>query len=147
MEWTIKKFNDLTLDELYEICKVRYEVFACEQKIHKENDLDYIDKESFHLFLQNKNEIVAYARLIPKGLLYNEASIGRVLVVNEYRRQGIASKLVKKAVECIKKEFKEEHIVLSSQLYAKDLYKRHGFKVISDIYNQVDIPHVKMKLF
>ena len=51
VNWRIKSFNDLTLDELYEICKVRYEVFACEQRIYQENEFDDIDKKVFHIFL------------------------------------------------------------------------------------------------
>ncbi|WP_252224188.1 GNAT family N-acetyltransferase [Clostridium sp. ZBS2] len=146
MEWDIKKFNELTLDELYEICKVRYEVFACEQKIYQENDFDDIDKNVYHLFMKDSSKIVAYARLIPSGIIYNESSIGRVLVLKEYRRKGIAFELMKKSVDFLKNELNEETIVVSSQLYVKKLYESVGFKAISNVYDEVDIPHVKMKL-
>ena len=138
MNWKIKSFYDLTLDELYEICKVRYEVFVCGQKIYQENDFDDVDKKVFHIFLEDEGKIVAYARLIPSGITYDTAAIGRVLVLNEYRRKGIASELMK--------ELKENKITLSAQLYAKELYEKVGFKVISDVYEEVDIPHVKMIL-
>ena len=134
MNWKIKRFYDLTLDELYEICKVRYEVFVCGQKIYQENDFDDVDKKVFHIFLEDEGKIVAYARLIPSGITYDTAAIGRVLVLNEYRRKGIASELMKRS------------ITLSAQLYAKDLYEKVGFKVVSDVYEEVDIPHVKMIL-
>ena len=147
MEWKIKSYNSLTLDELYEICKVRYEVFVCEQRIYQENDFDDIDKKVFHIFLEDKGKIVAYARIIPSGVTYNSAAIGRVLVLKEYRRKGIASELMKRSIDFIKEELKEKKITLSAQLYAKDLYESVGFKVDSDIYNEVDIPHVKMVLY
>lgn len=146
MEWKIKKFSELTLDELYEICKVRYEVFACEQKIFQENDFDDIDKKVFHLFLQDKEKIVAYARLIPSGITYAQSSIGRVLVLKEYRRKGIAFDLMKRSVEFLREKLNEDQIVVSAQLYVKELYESVGFKVVSDIYDEVDIPHIKMKL-
>ncbi|GAA0078466.1 GNAT family N-acetyltransferase [Clostridium sp. CTA-5] len=146
MEWKIKKFSELTLDELYEICKVRYEVFACEQKIFQENDFDDIDKKVFHLFLQDKEKIVAYARLIPSGITYTQSSIGRVLVLKEYRRKGIAFDLMKRSVEFLREKLNEDEIVVSAQLYVKELYESVGFKVVSDIYDEVDIPHIKMKL-
>lgn len=146
MNWKIKKFYDLTLDELYEICKVRYEVFACEQKIYQENDFDDVDKKVFHIFLEDEGKIIAYARLIPSGITYDTAAIGRVLVLDEYRRRGIASELMKRSVKFIKEELKEDKISLSAQLYAKGLYEGVGFKVNSDIYDEVDIPHVKMIL-
>ena len=146
MNWRIKSFYDLTLDELYEISKVRCEVFACEQRIYQENEFDDIDKKVFHIFLEDNAKIIAYARLIPSGIVYDTAAIGRVLVLNEYRRKGIASELMKRSIEFIKEEMKEEKITLSAQLYAKSLYESVGFKVISDIYDEVEIPHVKMIL-
>lgn len=147
MEWKIKKFYDLSLDELYEICKARYEVFGCNQKIFQENDFDDVDKKVYHLYLWDKNKVIAYARVIPNGVTYNEASIGRVLVLQEYRRKGIATELMKRAIEFLQKELKEDVIVLSAQVYAKGLYESVGFKEVSEVYNEVDIPHVKMKLY
>ena len=146
MNWKVKKFYDLTLDELYEICKVRYEVFACEQKTYQENDFDDVDKKVFHIFLEDEGKIVAYARLIPSGIKYETASIGRVLVLDEYRRKGVASELMQRSIKFIKEELKEDKITLSAQLYAKGLYEGVGFKVISDVYDEVEIPHVKMIL-
>ena len=147
MEWKIKKFYDLSLDELYEICKARYEVFGCNQKIFQENDFDDVDKKVYHLYLWDKNKVIAYARVIPNGVTYNEASRGRVLVLQEYRRKGIATELMKRAIEFLQKELKEDVIVLSAQAYAKGLYESVGFKEVSEVYNEVDIPHVKMKLY
>lgn len=146
MDWNISKFYDLSLDDLYEICKVRYEVFACGQKIFQENDFDDVDKSVYHLYLKDGNKIIAYARLIPKGVKSNYASIGRVLVLEEYRRKGIASELMKRAVNFLKQELGEERIVISAQLYARKLYEAVGFKAISEVYNEVDIPHIRMEL-
>lgn len=146
MEWKIKKFEELSINELYEICKSRCEVFVCGQKIYQENDFDDIDKRVFHIFLQDKDIVVAYARLIPKGITYKEASIGRVLVLDNYRRKGIATNLMKRSIEFLKKELKEDEIVLSAQSYAKGLYEAVGFRATSDIYYEVEIPHIKMIL-
>ena len=146
MDWNINKFYDLSLEELYEICKVRYEVFSCEQKIFQENDFDDVDKSVYHLYLKDGDKIVAYARLIPKGIKAEYASIGRVLVLKEYRRKGIASELMKRAVKFLKEELGEDKIVISAQLYARKLYEAVGFEAISEVYNEVDIPHIKMEL-
>ena len=146
MKWNIKKFQDLNVEELYEICKARYEVFGCEQRVFQENDLDDVDKDVYHLFLEDKGIIAAYARLIPGGIKYDGATIGRVLVLKEYRRRGIATELLKRGIDFIENNLYEKEIVISAQLYAKDLYEAVGFKVISDIYEEVEIPHVKMKL-
>ena len=147
-EVTLKSFNELNVDELYEIVKARYEVFVCEQEITCENDFDDKDKECLHLFITDKNykeiKIVGYCRLLPKGLSYDEASIGRVLVSKEYRRAGIAKEMMLIAIDKIKKEFDTDKIILSAQSYIKDLYLSVGFTQISDEYEEAKIAHVKM---
>ena len=146
MKWIIKKFKELNIEELYEICKARYEVFGCEQKVFQENDFDNVDKDVYHLFLEDNGIIVAYARLIPGGIKYDGATIGRVLVLKEYRRKGIATELLERGIEFLQNQLNEKEIVISAQLYAKGLYEAVGFKIISDVYEEVEIPHVKMKL-
>lgn len=144
-----KSFNELNVNELYEIVKSRYEVFVCEQEITCENDYDDKDKKCTHLFIidmKNKEKVIAYCRLLPPGLSYNEASIGRVLVLKEYRNKGIAKMMLTKAVEEIFKRYNTDSIVLSSQTYIKSLYSLIGFKDISDEYEEAGIPHIKMKL-
>ena len=146
MKWCLKSFDRLTINELYEICKSRYEVFACEQHIYQENDFDDLDKEVYHLFLEDKGRVVAYTRIIQSGKVYKQATFGRVLVLKDYRRQGIAKELAQRAIDFLRNELIEKEIILSAQLYVKGLYESVGFKVVSDEYLEVDIPHIKMKL-
>lgn len=86
----IKYFNDLSLDEFYEIVKLRYEVFVCEQKIFLLNDYDDIDKSFYYIFLKENGLICVYVRIIFKEYsFYNDVFIGRVLVFFSYRRKGL----------------------------------------------------------
>ena len=142
----IKKFNDLTVNEMYEIAKSRFEVFVCEQKIVEEQDFDDKDKVCHHIMLKENESVVAYCRIVPKGIGYDYISVGRVLVLSSHRRKGIAQEMMKVALEFIKNNLDEKTVVLSAQLYAKGLYESVGFKVISDVYDEVNIPHVKMKV-
>lgn len=143
----VKHFNDLNVNELYEIAKARYEVFACEQKIFNENDFDDIDKECYHIFQESEGKIVAYSRIIPKEFSpYPDISIGRVLVIPTSRRSGLAKKMMDFSIDFIKNNLNEVHITLSAQEYIKDLYLSCGFVEISDVYDEVGIPHVKMRL-
>lgn len=143
----IKHFKDLTINEFYEIAKARYEVFACEQKITMENDFDDIDKNSYHIFSLDEDTITSYARIIPKEFSnYNEVSIGRVLVLKNHRRKGLAKEMMINAIVFVKDNLNEEHITLSAQYYIKDLYSSIGFKEVSNIYDECNIPHIKMKL-
>lgn len=146
MNFEIKKFYELSVDEMYEIAKSRFEVFVCEQKIVEEQDFDDKDKQCYHIMLKEDERIVAYSRIVPKGVGYDCTSVGRVLVLSSYRRNGIAQEMMKVALDFIKNNLDENIVVLSGQLYAKGLYESVGFKVISDIYDEVNIPHVKMKI-
>ena len=146
MDFEIKSFNDLTVDEMYEIAKSRFEVFVCEQEITSEQDFDDKDKLSHHVMLKENGRIVAYSRIVPKGIGYENISIGRVLVLKSHRRKGVAKKMMEASLEFIKNNLNESTVVLSAQLYVKDLYESVGFKVISDVYDEVSIPHVKMKV-
>ena len=128
-----KSFNKLNINELYEIVKSRYEVFACEQEITSENDFDDKDKECMH------------CRLLTPGLSYEEASIGRVLVLKEYRNKGLAKEMMLKAIEEIKKNYNVSNITISAQTYIKNLYISVGFKEVSEEYEEAGISHVKMK--
>lgn len=143
----IKHFNDLNVNDMYEIAKSRYEIFACEQKITSENDFDDVDKKCFHVFKEVDGKVVAYSRIIPKAYSpYEDVSIGRVLVLPSYRGQGLAKSMMKSCVDFIIYNLHEEHITLSAQTYIKSLYESIGFKEISPIYDEVGIPHVKMRL-
>ena len=131
---------------MYEIAKSRFEVFVCEQEITEEQDFDDKDKVSYHMMLKDEGRIIAYSRIVPKKVAYENISIGRVLVLKGYRRKGIAQKMMKSALEFIKNNLNENVVVLSAQEYAKEMYLSVGFKVVSDIYDEVNIPHVKMKI-
>lgn len=146
MEFKICKFNELTVMEMYEIARSRFEVFAMEQKIIQEPELDGIDNECYQVFYMDNNRVVAYCRIVPAGVAYNNISLGRVLVLNDYRRKGLALIMIKEALKFIKEELQEDTVVLSGKVYAKGLYESVGFKIISDVYDEVGIPHVKMKI-
>ncbi len=142
MNLTIKAFQDLTVDELFNIYKLRCEVFIVEQNCPYQ-DVDDADKESFHLLLRENDELVAYLRIIPRGVLGDEVRIGRV--VAKYRHRGYATEMLKKAVSFIDKEFGDNCVVLEAQVYARSLYENCGFEPISDIFLEDNIEHIRMK--
>ena len=143
-KWKIKKFDQLSLKQLYEITKSRCEVFIQEQKIICEEEIDGLDYKCIHVFLEENERVVAYCRIVPKGVNYENISIGRVLVLKEFRRKGIAQEMLKIAIRYIEENFEEIKIVLSAQLYAKGLYEDVGFVQESDVYEEAGIPHIKM---
>ena len=144
LEFKIKHFNELSLEELYEICKVRYEVFVCDQEITCENDFDDKDKECHHLMAYFNGKLAGYSRILKPGVSYEKSSIGRVLVLKEFRRNNIAKQMMEEAIKFIIENLDDE-IILSAQVYVKELYKSVGFEEISEEYEEASIPHVKMK--
>ena len=143
MELHVKRFNELTLDELYELLKLRVSVFVVEQNCPYP-ELDDRDQNALHLWYEDEGEMVAYLRIMDKGAVSDYVSIGRVIAVK--RRQGIATRLVSDAVRTAKEQFAADRIYLEAQVYAKGLYEKLGFREVSDVFLEDGIPHVKMIL-
>lgn len=143
MNWKIKKFNELTINELYEILKIRSEVFVVEQNCVYQ-DIDSKDKSSYHLFLEDDEEIIAYLRILPKGISYQETSIGRVLTKLAYRKKGLSKEMLKRAIDFITDALEENMIRISAQAHLFELYNSFGFKQTSDIYLEDGIEHIEM---
>ncbi|WMM26295.1 GNAT family N-acetyltransferase [Tissierella sp. MB52-C2] len=143
MNCKIKKFNELTTKELYEILKVRAEVFVVEQNCVYQ-DLDSKDEVSYHLFLEDNSEIIAYLRILPKGISYPETSIGRVLTKGTYRKKGLSKEIVQKAIDFIIDILEEKEIKISAQAYLQKFYKGFGFEPTSGIYLEDGIEHIEM---
>lgn len=140
MEWKLKKFDDLTSDELYGILKLRSEVFVVEQDCVYQ-DLDDKDQLSYHLFLENDGETVAVSRIIPENVSYEEMSIGRVVVKENFRGHGLSKIMMKKAIDFIVDDLGKSEIRLSGQAYLVDFYENLGFKKVSDVYMEDNIEH------
>lgn len=143
MKWKIKKFNELEVEELYEILKLRNEVFVVEQQCIYQ-DCDGKDEKSYHLFGEVNGKIAVYLRILEKGVSYNEISIGRVLTKQEYRGKGLAKKMMQEAIEFIDSSLNERIIRISAQEYLLNFYTSIRFEKVSDVYFEDDIPHVEM---
>ena len=145
MSWKLKKFDELTNTELYNLLKERTSVFVVEQNCPY-LEVDGNDSFSYHLFKEDNGEIIAYLRIVPAGVTYQEISIGRVFVKKEYRGQRIAEKLIKKGLDFIQNELKEKTVKIQAQDYLRKFYSSFGFQTISQTYLEDNIPHVDMLL-
>lgn len=143
MVWKIKRFDELTTVELYKILKIRGEVFVVEQTCPY-LDTDGKDEKCWHLYAEEKGQMIAYARILAKGLSYEEMSIGRVLVKAEYRKKGLARELVQRAMGFITDTLGETKIKIGAQAYLTEFYKSLGFEPVSEIYLEDEIPHIDM---
>lgn len=143
MQWYIKEFKELDTNEIYEILKLRSEVFIVEQQCVYQ-DIDGKDDSSYHLFALDKGMIAAYLRILEKGSSYNEISIGRVLIAKNYRGKGLGRELMLKAIDFIDNTIKEDAIRISAQEYLVKFYRNLGFDIVSDVYLEDGIPHIEM---
>ena len=136
-----KSFQELSLDELYQILKLRNEVFIIEQTCLYQ-DIDDLDQQSIHFFMKEQDIITSYLRVIISDI----PRIGRVVVSNNYRNKGYASLLLREAIKYVFETLQKDSIVLSAQVAVKNVYQTLGFKSVGEIYLEDDIPHIKMIL-
>lgn len=136
-----KTFQELTTDELYELLRVRSEVFVVEQNCVYQ-DLDYDDQKAIHLWLTVDDKVVALARVCPAGTHMTEISIGRVITTE--RGKGYGKQIMLHALDAAKAHLDAKLIDIEAQEYAKGFYERVGFRQSSDTFMLDGIPHIKM---
>ncbi|WP_419881883.1 GNAT family N-acetyltransferase [Peribacillus sp. B-H-3] len=145
MSWVLKKFSELTNHEIYRILEERTRVFVVEQNCPY-LEADGKDTACYHLFLEEEGVMQAYLRVVPPGVSYKQASLGRVLVKKEFRGNGLAHELIKRGIEFVQHELRETVIKIQAQAYLEDFYGSFGFKAISEPYIDDYIPHIDMLL-
>ncbi len=143
MEWQIKSFTELGKEELYEILKLRVDVFVVEQECPYP-ELDGKDDIAYHLIGRNNDEIIAYSRLFLPGDYFKEAAIGRVIVKEEYREKKIGTVMLEVSVDFLIDEKGARDIKLSAQNHLRKFYGKHGFEPVSEVYLEDGIPHIDM---
>ncbi|NND63046.1 MAG: GNAT family N-acetyltransferase [Flavobacteriaceae bacterium] len=138
-----KTFNELSIEELYQILQLRSEVFVVEQDCVYQ-DVDGKDQKALHVFGEKDGRIVAYTRCFAPGLYFSEAAIGRVVVKESQRKFGLGHEIMKESVRAISEYYQTETIALSAQTYLVKFYQEHSFEPVGDEYLEDGIPHIKM---
>ncbi len=141
MELFVKRFNELTTEQLYEILKLSAEVFVVVQNCPYQ-DMDGVDRCAYHVWLEDKSKIMAYLRVIEDGT--DTVKIGRVIAAK--RRCGLGTELLLAGIKTAKEVCKAKTIEIHAQTYVKEFYARQGFVQTSEEFLEVGIPHIGMKL-
>ena len=144
MQTIIKKWDDLSINEVQSIFGLRSEVFIVEQECPFQ-DVDGRDPEAHHLLLYENNILCGYTRIFSKNTYFKEASFGRTVVKKKYRGKGYGHVLVKESIAFLKSK-EENTIKISAQSYLKKFYLSHGFIPKGDEYLEDNIPHTAMFL-
>jgi len=148
--WQAKTFPFLSTNELYDLLKLRIDIFVVEQTCYYpdlDSDKDTLDRhpETLHLLGYKDDTLIAYLRILPKGQSYDDyISIGRVAIALTARGDGIGHKLINQALALCNQYFPKQNIKISAQEHLIRYYQKHGFKQASDMYHEDGIPHVAM---
>ena len=138
-----KKFCELTTAELYEIIRARNEIFLLEQGIICQ-DLDRLDYDALHCFIEQDGAVVAYLRAFSKKDEPYTVKIGRVLSVTH--GIGLGTRIMTESIPKIKEAFNCKKISVNAQKHAQGFYERLGYKVVSGEFLEEGVVHVKMEL-
>ena len=137
-----KRFDELTTQELYELLRIRTDVFVVEQDCVYQ-DMDYDDQPAIHLWLTDEEDrIVALCRVCPAGTHMEEVSIGRVITTE--RGKGYGKQIMLAGIEAAKEHFGAKRIDIEAQEYAKGFYEQVGFRKSSEQFILDGIPHIRM---
>lgn len=145
MQWSLKSFQELDVYELYELLRLRNEVFVIEQNCIFP-DQDNKDQKCHHLSGTYEGNLMAYARIVPPGLSYEYPSIGRVVVSPAGRGKSYGVELMHKSIKVLTELYGPSIIRIGAQLYLTKFYESFGFKQSSEVYDEDGIDHIEMTL-
>lgn len=143
LETKVKRFNALSVQELYDILQLRSAIFVVEQDCVYQ-DIDGKDKKALHVLGKKNGKVIAYTRIFKSGDYFEESSIGRVAVHEAYRKYGYGKDIMKASINSLHEQFSEEKIKISAQIYLNKFYSELGFKAIGEEYLEDGIPHIQM---
>src|SRR6218665_2767373 len=139
----IKSFDELTNHELYNMLRLRSDVFVVEQNCPY-LDLDNKDQKSYHLLYYVNDELAGCKRLLPAGISYNEISIGRVVITKSHRGLGLGVKLMEASIAGCEEKFGKGPLRISAQYHLSKFYQSLGFAEYGEVYDEDGIPHIGM---
>ena len=143
MQVKIVTFEELSLQELYQLLQLRSQVFVVEQDCVYQ-DIDGKDEKALHVLGLKAGDLVAYTRIFPPGFYFEEAAIGRVVVREQHRKHSYGHDILKASIKAVEERFQTSKIKLSAQTYLTKFYESHGFEQVGDGYLEDGIPHIAM---
>ncbi len=143
VQWKLSAFDALSVHELYELLQLRSEVFVLEQSCFFQ-DIDGVDAVAMHLMGRREDHLVAYARCLPPGTKFVEASIGRVVTRQSVRGNGLGHVLIEQALIAVGRTWGLQPIRIGAQAQLRDFYIDHGFADTGIGYVEDGIDHLQM---
>jgi ElaA protein len=141
--WTLTDFDSLSTAALYDLLRLRSEVFVLEQACVFQ-DIDGLDQQAMHLMGHRDGALVAYARCFPAHVCFAEASIGRVVTRAAARGGGLGHRLMTRAIQAIGDVWGVQAIRIGAQAHLTHFYQSHGFVDMGEPYVEDGIDHIEM---
>jgi ElaA protein len=141
--WRAHTFDELSPQELYALLQLRSEVFVVEQNCLF-LDLDGADSQAVHLLGWRGGRLDAYARCFAPGVVFPEASIGRIATRMSARGGGLGHQLVYAALALVAARWGRQPIRIGAQARLKHFYEGHGFVDLDKPYVEDGIDHLEM---
>ncbi len=142
MNLIVKKFDELTTKELYEILKARAEIFIKEQGINYQ-DMDDIDYDAYHFFYMDNDKVVAYLRAFNVED-NNTLQIGRVLTLKH--GEGMGKRIMEGTISYLKEFTDAKTLTMHAQKHAIGFYEKLGFMTVGEEFIEEDVVHITMVL-
>jgi predicted GNAT family N-acyltransferase len=131
-----------TSSDFFKLFEIRKKVYVDELNVPKEIEFDEYDKTALHFIVEFEDIVIGTARLV---VLDKQGKIGRVCILQEYRKKGIGTKLIKSIIKTAKK-LGLEKLIVEAKLKALPFYEKIGFHSEGNEYKEVGIPHKRMYL-
>ncbi len=146
IQWQRLTFAQLTTIQLYQLLKLRVDVFVVEQACpYPELDNKDLLEHTYQLLGYRHGELIACARLLPPGVSYPNASIGRVATAQQHRGGGLGHQLMAQAVNHCLDLWPQSAIEIGAQAHLEHFYQQHGFVKTSESYLEDGIAHIDMQ--
>lgn len=143
VQWSSAPFGELQVHDLYTLLQLRSAVFVVEQNCLF-HDMDGADAQAVHLLGSRDGILLACARCFAPGIMFTEASIGRIATRLDSRGTGLGHELVGKAMDLVQKSWGRQPIRIGAQARLKHFYRQHGFEDTGIAYVEDGIDHLEM---
>ena len=144
INWDWYQFQQLSKKQLYDLLKLRQDVFVIEQQCIYP-DIDGLDPDCIHLLGYDGDHLSAYLRLIPAAFHQSgNVALGRIISLATQRGSGIGKAMMQQAMLYASKHYPEQDVQLSAQYHLQAFYQKFGFSSISEPYDEDGIQHIDM---
>jgi len=144
LNWSWHDFDALPAAALYDILRLRQDVFILEQR-SRYADIDGRDPAAWHLCGRTgEGELMAYTRVFPATAPGSASALGRFVVAPAARGKGLARVMMARCLNWLAARTPNAPIHISAQRHLERFYAGYGFTAQGPPYDEAGVLHVDM---